>query len=308
MFGKALEDGNIVEMTYIVTSGSDGNGINSFTFSGSLSYVRNSVEIFVTEGISLITTPLPSSGGESIESVDSVRKFAPQIYATQNRALSASDYEVLIPNKIYPETESLSVFGGEELVPPQYGKVFISIKPRNGDFVPNLIKENIKRDLRRYSVAGIVPEILDLKYLFIETNSKVYYNTNLAPSASFVSTKVQRDLTAYAESSELNLFTHTWSLGVEEQFYFVFPLLIWFSGFARKTRNSFRNLFMASIILILASASDCFLRSLAITCSGALLTKRSLLSFFITEFKLAFPSVFFIISKSIISIHNAPSG
>ena len=206
IFGKELQDGNIVEITYIVTNGSDGNGVNSFTFSGSLSYVRNSVEIFVTDGISLITTPLPSSGGESIESVDSIRKFAPQIYATQNRALSANDYEILIPNKIYPETESISVFGGEDLVPPQYGKVFISIKPRNGDFVPNLIKQNIKRDLKRYAVAGIVPEILDLKYLFIETNSKVYYNTNLAPSASFVSTKVQRDLTAYAESSELNKY------------------------------------------------------------------------------------------------------
>ena len=206
VFGKSLEDGNVVEMTYIVTNGSDGNGINSFTFSGSLSYVRNSVEIFVTDGISLITSSLPSSGGESIESVDSIRKFAPQIYATQNRALSANDYEVLIPNKIYPETESISVFGGEDLVPPQFGKVFISIKPRNGDFVPNLIKQNIKRSLKRYSVAGIVPEILDLKYLFIETSSKVYYNTNLAPSASFVSTKVQRDLTAYAESSELNKY------------------------------------------------------------------------------------------------------
>ena len=206
VFGKALEDGNIVEMTYIVTNGSDGNGVNSFTFSGSVSYVRNSVEIFVTNGISLISSSLPSSGGESIESIDSIRKYAPQLYATQNRALSANDFEVLIPNKIYPETESISVFGGEELVPPQYGKVFISIKPRNGDFVPKLIKENIKRDLRRYSVAGIVPEILDLKYLFIETNSKVYYNTNLAPSASFVSTKVQRDLTAYAESSELNKY------------------------------------------------------------------------------------------------------
>jgi len=206
VFGKALEDGNIVEMTYIVTSGSDGNGVNSFTFSGSASYVRNSVEIFVTSGISLISSVLPSSGGESIESVDSVRKYAPQVYATQNRALSASDYEVLIPNKIYPETESISVFGGEELVPPQFGKVFISIKPRNGDFVPSIIKQNIKRDLKRYSVAGIVPEILDLKYLFVETNSKVYFNTNLAPSASFVSTKVQRDLTAYAESSELNQY------------------------------------------------------------------------------------------------------
>ena len=206
VFGKALVDGNIIEMTYIVTNGSDGNGVNSFTFSGSMSYVRNSVEIFVTSGISLISSVLPSSGGESIESIDSIRKYAPQVYTTQNRALSANDYEILIPNKIYPETESISVFGGEELIPPQYGKVFISIKPRNGDFVPNLIKENIKRDLRRYSVAGIVPEILDLKYLFIETNSKVYYNTNLAPSASFVSTKVQRDLTSYAESSELNKY------------------------------------------------------------------------------------------------------
>ena len=92
------------------------------------------------------------------------------------------------------------------LVPPQYGKVFISIKPRNGDFVPNLIKQNIKRDLKKYAVAGIVPEILDLKYLFIETNSKVYYNTNLAPSASFVSTTVQRNIKAYAESSELNKY------------------------------------------------------------------------------------------------------
>ena len=206
VFGKALEDGNVVEMSYIVSSGSDGNGVSSFSFAGSISYVRNSVQISVTSGISLITPNLPSSGGESIESVESIRKFAPQVYATQNRALSASDYETLIPNKIYPETESISVFGGEELVPPQYGKVFLSIKPRNGDFVPNLIKQNIKRELKRYSVAGIVPEILDLKYLFIETNSKVYYNTNLAPSASFVSTKVQRDLTTYAESSELNRY------------------------------------------------------------------------------------------------------
>jgi len=206
IFGKALNDGNIVELTYIVTNGSSGNGVSNFTFSGSLSYVRNSVEIFVTSGISLVSSLLPSSGGESIESVDSIRKYAPQVYTTQNRALSANDYEILIPNKIYPETESISVFGGEDLVPPQFGKVFISIKPRNGDFVPNIIKQNIKRDLKRYSVAGIVPEILDLKYLFVETSSKVYYNTNLAPSASFVSTKVQRDLTSYAESSELNKY------------------------------------------------------------------------------------------------------
>ena len=95
MFGKALEDGNVIEMTYIVTNGSDGNGVGSFTFSGSVSYVRNSVEIFVTDGISLFHQHLPSSGGESIESIDSIRKYAPQVYTTQNRALSANDYEIL---------------------------------------------------------------------------------------------------------------------------------------------------------------------------------------------------------------------
>ena len=206
IFGKALQDGNVIEASYILTSGEDANGINSFSYSGRLTYVRNSVEISVTDGISLITNQLPSSGGEVIESVDSIRKYAPQIYATQNRALSANDYEILIPNKIYPETESISVFGGEDLVPPQFGKVFISIKPRNGDFVPNIIKQNIKRDLKKYAVAGIVPEILDLKYLFVETISNVYYNTNLAPNSAFVSSKIQRDVTKYAESSELNRY------------------------------------------------------------------------------------------------------
>ena len=128
------------------------------------------------------------------------------MYATQNRALTANDYEILIPNKIYPETESISVFGGEEMVPPQFGKVFISIKPRTGDYVSNAVKQNIKRDLKKYAVAGIVPEILDLKYLFLETDSKVYYNTGAAPNAAAVSTIVQNNINKYAESSELNRY------------------------------------------------------------------------------------------------------
>ena len=120
--------------------------------------------------------------------------------------MTSNDYEILIPNKIYPETESISVYGGEELVPPQYGKVFISIKPRTGDFVPNAIKENIKRDLRKYSVAGIVPEILDLKYLYLETESKVYYNTSLAPNALMVSSTILNNINKLAASAELNKY------------------------------------------------------------------------------------------------------
>ena len=206
VFGKALEDGNYIQVSYIVSNGDSGNGISQFTFSGRLSYTRNSITYNITSGISLLTTGLISLGGESIEPVESIRKFAPRIYASQNRALTSNDYETLIPAKIYPETESISVFGGEELIPPQYGKVFISIKPRTGDFLPNLIKENIKLKLKQYAVAGIVPEILDLKYLYLEVISNVYYNSNLAPSASNISSIVQSNALKYAESTELNKY------------------------------------------------------------------------------------------------------
>lgn len=206
LFGKKLEEGNFIEVGYITSNGDSANGVSQFTFAGRLTYTRNSIEYNVTSGISLLTTGLIASGGENIESVDSIKKYAPRIYASQNRALTANDYETLIPSKIYPETESISVFGGEELIPPQYGKVFISIKPRFGDFLPNLIKENIKLKLKKYAVAGIVPEILDLKYLFIEINSKIYYNTNLAPSSQFVSSIVQNNVNRYAESTELNRY------------------------------------------------------------------------------------------------------
>jgi len=206
IFGKKLEDSNFITVSYITSSGDAANGVNNFKFSGRLQYNRNSADYVVTSGISALTTGITASGGESIEGVESIKKFAPRIYASQNRALTANDYETLIPARIYPETESISVFGGEELVPPQYGKVFISIKPRFGDFLPNLMKENIKAKLKQYAVAGIVPEILDLKYLYLEIDSKVYYNTNLAPSAAAVSTIVQNNANKYSESSEMNKY------------------------------------------------------------------------------------------------------
>jgi len=206
VFGRELEDRNFIEVSYITCNAESANNINQFSFSGRITYTSNGVESIVTSGISLLSTDLPSSGGESIESIDSIKKYAPRIYSSQNRAVTAADYESLIPAKIYTETESISVFGGEELVPPQYGKVFISIKPRFGDFLPNLIKENIKSKLKKYAVAGIVPEILDLKYLYIEVNSKVYYNTNLAPNAAYVSNIIQSNVKKYSESTEMNKY------------------------------------------------------------------------------------------------------
>ena len=206
IFGRKLEDGEIIEVEYIVSNGDSANGISQFLFSGRLTYTKNNTDYNVSSGISLLTANVGSTGGDVIESIESIKKYAPRVYSSYNRAVTASDYESLIPTRIYPETESITVFGGEDLSPPEYGKVFISIKPRNGDFIPNLIKENIKNKLKKYAVAGIVPEILDLKYLYLEVDSKIYYNTNLAPSSSYVASVVNKNVLNYAESVELNRY------------------------------------------------------------------------------------------------------
>lgn len=202
VFGQALEDPNYIIASYIVSNGEEANNLSNFTFSGRLLDNNGTV---VTSGISLITTNQTSYGGKAIESVNSVKKYATQIYASQNRAVTAADYEALIPT-IYPETESVSAFGGEDLNPPSYGKVFVSIKPYNGVFLSSSIKDNIKTALKKYTVAGIVPEIVDLKYIYVETNSSVYYNTNLAPSAASVRSTIQSNIVNYSDSSELNKF------------------------------------------------------------------------------------------------------
>jgi hypothetical protein len=202
VFGVSLDDQNFIEVSYVSTNGEDGNGISSFTFNGRIVDNNNRV---VNTGISLLTANTESRGGQNLESIDSIKKYAPRIYSSQNRAVTATDYETIVPT-IYPETESISVFGGEDLDPPRFGKVFISIKPINGAFVSSQVKENIKNSLRKYSVAGIVPEILDLKYLYLEFNSSVYYNTNSAPSADYLKTIVSNNINQYANSSELNKY------------------------------------------------------------------------------------------------------
>ena len=201
-FGVALQEPNYIEINYIKCDGGDANGVTSMRYAGTLRDNNNNT---ITGGVSLITVNQPSYGGSSIESVESIKKYSTQIYSSQNRAVTAGDFEAIVPT-IYPETESVSAFGGEELTPPQYGKVFVSIKPTNGVFLSSTIKENIKRQINKYSVAGIITEIVDLKYLYVETNSNVYYNSNRAPNSSFVSSLVTQNSNIYANSTELNKF------------------------------------------------------------------------------------------------------
>jgi hypothetical protein len=202
VFGQKLAENNYIQVSYLISSGLDGNGFSSFNFAGIL---VNEDGAPVNETVSLITTNLPSSGGAPIESINSIRNFAPRAYAAQNRAVTAADYETLIP-KIYSEAESVSAFGGEELTPPQYGKVFITIKPFYGSFLSNAVKDNIKFQLKKYAVAGIIPEILDLKYLYIEPTSNVYYDTNSSLSSDLLKTRVINNIKRYADSEELNKY------------------------------------------------------------------------------------------------------
>ena len=203
IFGKKLEPPNFIEVSYLVTSGSDSNGNNSFDFSGRLTSTRDGVVI--DSGISLLTTLRASSDGDSIEDIESIKKFATRIYASQKRAVTPADYEAIIPS-LYAETDSVSAFGGEDLNPPQFGRVFVTIKPTNGPYLSNLIKDNIKRELSKYKVAGISLDIIDLKYLYVEINTTVYYNPNLAKSASDIITTVSDNILLYAKSTELNTF------------------------------------------------------------------------------------------------------
>ena len=202
ILGKKPASGSIIEVTYIVSNGREGNGAKNFTFSGIL---KDNNANPITTGISLLQTISESQNGDDIESLDSIKYLAPRVYSAQFRAVTASDYKGLIPY-IYTNVDSVTAYGGEELDPPEYGKVFISIKPRGANTLSQITKEEISRSLKQYSIAGIKPELIDLKYLFVEFDTTIYYNKNQTSDVSEIRTKVLNTLTNYSKSSDTNNF------------------------------------------------------------------------------------------------------
>ena len=201
-FGKKLENNSVITASYIVTDGADGNGPSVFSFSGRFADSLGNV-VIPTNTVS-VTTINAAANGSDIESVDSIKHFAPRIYSSQYRAVTARDYEAIIQT-IYPNTESVSVVGGEELDPPQYGNVIISIKPKNGDFVSDFDKQTILTKLKNYSLSGINQQITDLKVLYVEVDSAVYYNSAQVTNVNALKSKVSSTLTTYA-TSNINQF------------------------------------------------------------------------------------------------------
>ena len=203
VIGKKLSNNNFIEVSYIVTDGKEGNGASEFSFVGNITNQDGAA--INSSLISLVTTDEKSRDGDEIESISSIKYFAPRIYSSQYRAVTSSDYESVL-GYIYPNVESVTAFGGEEMSPPRFGKVFISVKPRNGDFLSDETKRELIQKLKSYAVAGIVPEFIDLKYLYVELNTTPYYNPSLNDSPETLKTGVSNALTQYSRSIDVNKF------------------------------------------------------------------------------------------------------
>ena len=207
LIGKKLgtdqnSDGNIITANYIISNGIEGNGVSNFSMSGSFLTSENNN---INPSNITITLNQASQNGSEIESIDSVRYYAPKIYSAQSRAVTGRDYEAIIKS-IYPDTESVAVIGGEEMTPPQFGTVNISIKPKNGTFVSDFNKSRILSQLKQYTVSGINQKITDLKILYVEIDSSVYYDYSRISTAETLKTRVLNTLKTYSNSLEINKF------------------------------------------------------------------------------------------------------
>ena len=203
VIGKKLSNDNYITVSYIITGGKSGNGAANFSFIGNI--VNQDGATIDASNFSLVTTNENSRDGDDIESISSIKYYAPRIYSSQYRAVTSSDYESVL-GYIYPNVESVTAFGGEEMSPPRFGKVFISVKPRNGDFLSDETKRELVSKLKGYAVAGIVPEFIDLKYLYVEVQTSPYYNPNLNDDQDNLKTDISNALTQYSRSIDVNKF------------------------------------------------------------------------------------------------------
>ena len=203
IIGRKLVNNNYVTITYLQTQGKSANGAAEFSFIGRL--VNQDGAVVGGTNVSLVETVERSRDGDDIESIASIKYYSPRIYSSQYRAVTSSDYEAVL-SYIYPNVESVTSYGGEELNPPRYGKVYLSVKPRNGDYLSDFTKRDLVSKLKNYAVAGIVPEFIDLKYLFVETESQVYYNPNHNQQPALLKSSISGALTEYSKSIDVNRF------------------------------------------------------------------------------------------------------
>ena len=205
VLGKKLEDNNVVQMSYIVTNGTATNGAKTFTFNG-LMEDENSTTITLPFAVTSLTTSSAASGGADIETIDKIKYNAPKFYGSQNRAVTGNDYKAIVRN-LYPATSDVIVFGGEDQVPPAYGKVFLSVKPTEAAALSSFTKNELTSELKKYTVASIRPEFVDPSILYLELTSNIYYTgtkTQLLPLE--IATKASNAIVEYLKTSQTEKF------------------------------------------------------------------------------------------------------
>ena len=200
--GKALVNGDVVTVKYTTSAGTGANGLKVFENIGTF---RDNNGNAITSGISITSTSFPDGGSEP-ETTEAIKFSAPKFYSAFGRAVSTRDYESIIP-QIYPNVASIACYGGEEAEPPEFGKVFLAIKPRNADKLSLSEKNSVLKKLREYSVAAIQPTIIDPSILYVDLTSFVYYNpNNTRKTPDQLKNLIITTLTVLNSSGEFNKF------------------------------------------------------------------------------------------------------
>ena len=203
VLGKKLENNARIEVSYLITSGPESNGVRTFVFSGVLENPNN---VSPNSFSVTINSTVAAAGGEEIESTQKIKYTAPKAYGTQERAVTADDYEAIV-RKVYPATSDIIIFGGEDQEPPQYGKVFIVLKPTDASYLTSLTKNKIVADLKKYVVASVEPQIVDPSILYVEMNSKIYYNSLITDQTpTQIRDKVIGSIQSYIDTSDTEKF------------------------------------------------------------------------------------------------------
>ena len=196
VLGKKLENNAQIVVNYISTSGAVSNGVKTFVFTGVL---VNESDVTPNSYNITVDSSIPAAGGEDQETTDRIKFNAPKTFGTQDRAVTAEDYGAIVRN-IYPATSDIIIFGGEDQDPPDYGKVFVVLKPTDASYLTSLTKNKIVEELKKYVVASVEPVIVDPAVLHVELTSEIYYNSKIT---DFATTTI-RDLAINAVTSYLD--------------------------------------------------------------------------------------------------------
>lgn len=202
VFGRKLKNTDRIVVEYLVTNKAQANACSSFEFTGTLVYGGNNF----TDTTPTITVNQPSTGGADPENITSIKYLAPRYYAAQNRAVTIRDYETLV-NQFNRNLESISIFGGEEADPPQYGKVFIVAKPFGAETLTTTAKQNLQKSIREYSILTVIPEVVDPSYLYLDIDSFIYYNSSTTRrTAQQLEEVIKNTINSFGQTKDLNRF------------------------------------------------------------------------------------------------------